>query len=310
MADLPSYDQLLAQANSAARIEARTAGAAPFLPPAPNVRFRNAALIAGGAAVVGGYGYHAWWKQGFTRKFRAESEGSFGANTEFSGIDKLGHVYSAYVGVRTMSALFEAVGNTPQDARRLAAWTTWGAMTGVEVLDGFSRQYRFSHEDFIANTVGVLAGYALASNPAWDDLIDLRLFYRQTPLSNWDPIGDYAGQRYYLVVKADGAQALRDVPMLRYLELGIGYGAPGIDTPDEWNLHNFAQRRREVFIGVSLNLARVISDVFYGGRRSTTRTQRGLELGFELIQHPALYYRGWNLDSYSVPPPYTGPGGG
>ena len=159
MADLPSYDQLLAQAASAARIEARAAGAAPGFPPPPNVRLRNAALIAGGAAVVAGYGYHAWWKQGFTRRFRTRAEGGFGAHTEFSGIDKLGHVYSAYVGVRAMAPMFEAVGNTPQDARRIAAWTTWGAMTGIEILDGFSREYRFSHEDFIANTLGALLKY-------------------------------------------------------------------------------------------------------------------------------------------------------
>lgn len=307
MADLPSYDQLLAQANRGAPIEARAV--APAKAP-PNVRMRNTALIGGGSAVVAAYGYHAWWRQGFTRDFRRQAEGGFGANTEFSGIDKLGHVYSAYVGVRAMAPLFEAVGNSPQDARWLAAWTTWGAMTGIEVLDGFSRQYRFSHEDFIANTVGALAGYALASNPGWDDFIDFRLFYRRSPLSNWDPIGDYPGQRYYLVAKADGVAALRDVPILRYLELGIGYGAPGIDTPDEYNLHDFAQRRREVFVGVSVNMARLIADLFYGGRRSTTRTQRNVERLLDVVQHPAMAYRGWNLDGTYVPPPYTGPGGG
>jgi hypothetical protein len=309
--DLPAYDQLLAQANNAARIEARAEAAAIGAPPrVPNVRARNALLIGTGTAVVAAYGYHAWWRDGFTSNFRTQREGGFGRDTEFMGIDKLGHVYSAYVGVRAMSALFETMGNTPEDARRLAAWTTWGTMTGIEVLDGFSREYRFSHEDFIANTVGVLFGYALAANPEWDDVIDFRLFYRQTPLSNWDPIGDYPGQRYYLVAKADGVRALRDVPVLRYLEFGIGYGAPGVDTPDEWSLHDFAQRRREVFVQVGLNLSRVIADAFYGGQRSTTRTQRNMERAFDVIQHPAHAYRGWHIDSYRPPVPYTGPGGG
>ena len=311
MADLPSYDQLLAQANAAARVEAH-ATAAPSSPPvAPNVvRRRNAALIATGSAVVAGYGYHAWWRDGFTSHFRRRSEGGFGRDREFMGIDKLGHAYSAYVGTRFMAPLFESLGNSPEQARWLAAWTTWGVMAGVEVLDGFSREYRFSHEDIVANTVGAVVGYALASNPDWDDLLDFRLYYRQSPLSNWDPIGDYPGQRYYLVAKADGVRALRDLPVLRYLELGIGYGAPGVDTPDEWNLHDFAQRRREVFVAVGLNLSRVISDLFYGGQRSTTRTQRNLERAFEVIQHPAHAYRGWHVDGYRAPTPYTGPGGG
>jgi hypothetical protein len=308
--DLPSYDQLLAQAHAVALVEARAqAAASPSPPTLPNVRKRNAWIIAAGSAVVLGYGSRAWWSEGFTSDFRTETEGGFGRDTAFSGIDKLGHAYSGYVGVRLMSPLFESVGNTPEQARKLAAWSTWGAMTAVEVLDGFSKEYRFSHEDFIANTVGVLFGYAMQANPEWDDVLDFRLFYQQTPLSNWDPIGDYAGQRYYLVAKADGFKALRDVPVLRYLEFGVGYGAPGIDVPDEWNLHDFAQRRREIFVSVGINMARVIADVFYGGQRSTTRTQRNFERFFEVVQHHAHAYRGHNIDDIRPPPPYTGPGG-
>ncbi|HET7729024.1 MAG TPA: DUF2279 domain-containing protein [Usitatibacter sp.] len=296
MTDLPSYDELMAQARVAAA-EVRPAPVEARGPAAPpNLRLRNTAIIAGGAAIIAGYGYHAWWRDGFTRDFRTQREGWFGRDTAFSGIDKLGHAYTGYFAVRAMAPLFEAVGNTPAQSRRLAAWTTWGTMSVMEVLDGFSRHYAFSREDFIANTVGVVAGYALASSPAWDDAIDFRLAYRRSPLSNFDPPGDYAGQRYHLAVKADGFAALRDVPILKYLELNVAYGAPGVDTPDEWRLHDFAQRRREVFLGVSVNLSRVLADAFYGGARSTTRTQRAAELGFELLQPPVTLQRGRDLD--------------
>lgn len=292
MGDLPAYDQLLAQARTAAA-EVRPGEKRD---PPPNLRLRNAAIIAGGAVALGGYAMNSWWKDGFTRRFRVEREGWFGPDTTFSGIDKLGHVYAAYFATRTLTPFFKAVGNPATDARRLAALTSWGVMSAMEIGDGFSRRYRFSTEDFLANTAGALLGYALASSPEWDDLIDVRLGYRPSPLSRWDPPGDYAGQRYYLVLKADGVRALRDVPLLRYLEVGVAYGTPGVDTPDEWNLHDFALRRREVFVGVSVNLSRLLSDGVYGGERASTRTQRIAEHAFDLIQLPIGYYRGRDLD--------------
>jgi hypothetical protein len=142
----------------------------------------------------------------------------------------------------------------------------------------------------------VALGYWLASSPRADDILDFRLWYRPSKLSNFDPAGDYAGQRFYLVAKADGVPALRDIPIVKYLELGVGYGDPGVDIPDEWDLHDFARRRREVFLGVSVNLSRVIADAFYGGARSTTRTQRAAEGLFEVWQHPAMAYRGREID--------------
>jgi hypothetical protein len=299
MTDLPPYDQLLAQARAVAA-EVRTVEAPNR--PLPDLRRRNAAIIAGTATVLGAYGYHSWWRQGFTSSFRTRREGAFGRDTQFSGMDKLGHAYFGYVGVRTLAPLFEMAGNAPETSRSMAAWTTWGAMSAVEIVDGFSRQYRFSHEDFIANTLGAAMGYFFASNPKWDDIVDFRMAYRATPLSNWDPAGDYAGQRYWLMVKADGFRALRELPVVRYLEVGVGYGAPGVDTPDEWKYHDFALRRREVFVGISVNLSRVLADVFYGGRRSSTVTQRVADGILDVVQHPGMAYRGRDLDRH-IPPP-------
>ena len=293
MQDLPSYDQLLAQARTKAAIVRESAE--PHAP-RPDLRWRNTAIIAGGAAVIGGYGYRTWWREGFTGQFRRQREGWFGPDTQFSGIDKLGHVFTGYLAVRGMTPLFEWVGNSREDSLRLATWTTWGTMTAMEVLDGFSRDYRFSHEDFIANTVGVALGWLMETNPALDALVDVRFSYRASPLSNWDPPGDYAGQRFHVAIKADGVPALRDVPIVKYLELNMAYGAPGVDTPDEWRLHDFALRRREVFLGVSLNLSRLLADAAYGGRRSSTRVQRAADFAFEHFQFPALYKRGRDLD--------------
>ena len=300
MTELPPYEQLVAQAREVAA-EVRTADTAASKP-LPNLRLRNTLAIAGTTSVMFAYGYSSWWRDGFTTKFRTVNEGAFGRDTPFHGIDKLGHAHFNYTGTRALIPVFEALGNSPEAARSLAAWTLWGTMTGVEVLDGFSHHYRFSHEDFIANTIGASLGWFMASHPEWDEKIDFRLQYRPSQLSSWNPPGDYAGQRYWLMVKADGFESLRRIPVLRYLEAGVGYGAPGVDTPDEWIYHDFALKRREVFFGVSLNVARVIADVFYGGRRGTTPAQRLAEGVLDAIQHPAITYWGRDLDRH-IPPP-------
>jgi hypothetical protein len=292
MYDLPPYDLMLAQARAIASEERPIATP----PPPADLAWRNSAIIGGGAVVLFGYGYQKWWSDGFTSQFRRRSEGAFGQDTQFLGVDKLGHAFTGYFATRSMRWLFHAVGNTPDDSLHLAALTTWGAMAAMEVLDGFSRDYRFSHEDIIANTVGVALGYAAEKYPGFDRLVDFRFGYKTSPLSSWDPPGDYAGQRYHLAIKADGVEALREVPVLKYLELNLSYRGSGVDIPDEYRLHDFAQRRREVFVGVSLNLSRLLADVAYGGRRGSTRVQRGADFFFEMVQLPVVAHRGWDID--------------
>ena len=302
MMDLPPYDQLIAQARTVAA-EVREVESQSQLPKPPNMMLRNSAIIGGTALAIGLVGYRIWWSEGFTSDFKTKREGGFGRDTEYSGIDKLGHGWFAYASTRSLTPAFEAVGNDPETARRLAALTMWGAMGMVEVLDGYSKDYKFSSEDLIANTVGAALGYFMEGNPEWDDLIDFRLAYKQTPLAGkWDPPSDYGGHRYWLMFKADGVKALRDIPILKYLEVGVAYGAPGVDVPDEWIFHDFALRRREVLWGVSVNLSRVIADVFYDGKRSSTKTQRVTERVLDLWQHPGIYYEARDLDRH-IPPP-------
>jgi hypothetical protein len=301
---LPPYDQLLVQARTAATAEVRVAEAASA--PLPDLRWRNTAIIGGTALAIGAYGWNAWWKEGLNSDFRSRNELWFGADTEFAGMDKLGHLYFSHLMTRSLVPVFNWAGNPPETSRQLSAWTIWGIGAMVEVLDGFSKRYSFSYEDVIANSIGVGTGYLLARYPEWDDVFDLRLEYAPSELSGWNPPGDYAGQRYYLVTKFDGIQALRDVPVVKYLEFGVGYGAPGYDVPDEWDLHPWARKRREVFLSIGINLSRVMADVFYGGSKSTTTTQKTLEWGFEYFQFPTHAYRGKQVGR-SPPPRSVGP---
>ena len=106
--------------------------------------------------------------------------------------------------------------------------------------------------------------------------------------ADFDPFGDYSGQKYLLVVKADGFEPLRRNRFLRYLEVAVGYGAKGFDDGGE--------RRRDIYLGLSLNLSRLLADTAYEGRMHSTPFQRGTDRVFELIQFPTIGYKSWQLD--------------
>ena len=197
----------------------------------PDLRLRNAAVIGGGILLVGAYGAAKWWDEGFTGDFRTQKEGWFGQNTSSGGADKVGHAFSAYVGTRVVTQALEALGNEPAAARWLAAASTLAVMLGIEIADGYSKQYRFSGEDAVMNVLGVGLGYLMERNRALDDLLDFRLLYRKSDNSSFDPAGDYSGQTYLMAVKASGVPALRGNSVLRYLELAVGYGTRGYQGP-------------------------------------------------------------------------------
>lgn len=247
-----------------------------FLP--QELRLRNAALIAGGVLLVGTYGMNKWWGDGFTGSFRTETEHWFGEKTRSGGADKLGHAMFAYAGTRLLTSGFTAVGNDERQARKLGFWSALGVMTAIEVADGYSKQYKFSAEDAVMNVIGTGLGYLAERYPDFDRLIDFRLLYKKSADSSFDPAGDYSGQTYLLAFKATGIPVLRTHEPLRYLELAIGYGTRGFEntSPD---------RSRNLYVGVSLNVAEVLRQTLFKGRERGY-AQSASETFFEYIQLP------------------------
>ena len=253
---------------------------------APALRLRNTALIAGGALLVGAYGRNKWWQDGFTGSFRSTDEGWFGRDTSSGGADKLGHAMFGYTASRLLSRGFETLGNEPKQARALGFWSSVGLMTAVEFADGYSRQYRFSAQDFVMNMAGATLGYLMERYPAADRLLDFRVLYKPSPDSNFDPFGDYSGQTYLVVLKASGVSTLRAHEPARYLELALGYGTRGYqNAPGN-------QRSRNLYVGLSLNVSEILRQTLFRGSREPRAAQRGAELFFEFVQVPgtaALY---------------------
>lgn len=254
-----------------------------------NLQLRNNLIIGTGVALVTVYGSNNWWQSGFGGGFDTTNEGWFGSGTAYGGTDKLGHMYINYAGVRLLSPLFESAGNNRDDSLSLALWSSLGIYTAVEVVDGFSRHWKFSPQDVIANIAGAALGVTLETNPELDAMFDFRIDYRRSPRSpKFDPFGDYSAQKYLFVVKADGFELLRENSYLRYFEAAIGYGTQGYDTGE--------QRQRNAYLGLSLNLSRLLADGAYGGRMHSTAFQRGTDRLFDLVQFPTIGYAQRNLD--------------
>lgn len=246
-------------------------------------QFRTRLLLGGAAASVLGYGATHWWQDGMRSSFGTINEGWFGQNTYTGGADKLGHMYSTYVGTRLLTDAFEWAGNEREKAAWLAAATAWGVMLAVEVGDGYSRRFRFSKEDLVMNTLGTGFGMLMEKNPGLDELIDFRLKYWPSEdarrLNQVDPVDDHSGQTYLLVFKASGLPALRKIEPLRYFELAVGYGTRGYE-PDAGE-----DRSRRIYYGISLNVAEILAQTVFRDSKSS-RAQRIGNTVLEYLQLP------------------------
>lgn len=258
----------------------------PEEPIARGLRWKNAAMIGGIGITVGIYGANGWWKDGFSGSFRTVDEGGFGRNTYAGGADKAGHAFFTYAGARLLTRGFEALGNDPGRALRLGAWTSLGVMTGVEVVDGFSKKFRFSMEDAIANAAGAAFAVLSEKDPRLDALLDFRLLYRRSGdarrVGETDPIADYSGQTFLLAVKADGIPRLREVPVARYLELQVGYNTRGYEPNDGVKI----DPHRRIYYGVGINLSRLLSDTVFRGGLKGGKIQRGTDTILEFLEVP------------------------
>jgi hypothetical protein len=264
----------------------------PDLVSASTVHRRNLALIAGEALAIGWYGKTNWWQDGFTGEFRTVKEGWFGQHTYAGGADKFGHFYANYAASRLVARTFMWAGNDDDHAVTLGALTTLAAMTAVEVIDGYSEHWRFSREDAVMNLLGAGAAVLMERNPALDRLLDFRMHYKSSAQDGhkFDPFGDYSGQTYVVALKAAGIPALREHPWLRYVELVAGYGTRDFpkNRPDILG----ANRTRNVYLGISLNLSEVLGQTVFKNSPDS-RARKFTNVVFEFVQPAgtAAYHR-------------------
>lgn len=252
----------------------------------PSKAFRTTLLISGFALSVATYGATSWWHKR-SSQFHIRHEGWFGSDTPNGGADKLGHGYSNYVATRLMTKGFQWAGHSRTQAAQLAAMTSGVIFLGVETMDGFTIKYGFSPEDMVMNLTGIGLGLFFDVYPEWDAVFDIRFKYWVSSdarrLHDYDPVDDYSGQTYLLVTKASGIPTLRDNPVLRYLELAVGFGTRGYQPTDGTGTQ---PRYRNLYYGISLNLSQLLDDWVFKNQEAYRTSQQVTETVLEYLQMP------------------------
>ena len=218
-----------------------------------------------------------------SQKFHYENEGWFGEDTYALGMDKVGHAYGTYLYTEYFTQRIAHSSNNPQGAAMTGALLGFGMQTVVEVLDGFSTDYGFSNEDWIADGVG--AGFSLLRNtvPGLADKIDFRMEYNPwaTGSAEFSPLNDYTSQKYLLALKLSGFEQFQDTP-LRFVELQAGYFARGFGPKGQAPT---GELRREPYVAIGVNLA----ELFNVEPIRDTLPAQFARRTFEYVQVPYVY---------------------
>lgn len=192
---------------------------------------RRIALISGSSLLTSGsliYLNQAWYAQYNTGKFH-----TFNDNAEWLQMDKVGHVWTTYNLGRLMMDAFDWAGFSKK--QKLASGLIGFAyMTGVEVMDGYSKGWGFSGGDMLANTLG--SGLAIGQEALWNEQkIFIKYSYRESGFAEYNPdllgknlsekiLKDYNAQTYWISF-SPFAFAKKDRKLPRWLALSLGYGA-------------------------------------------------------------------------------------
>lgn len=206
------------------------------------------------------------------RSFHFQQERWFEKDTKSAGNDKVGHVYSAYFLVRTLTPTYEHYGYTKEEAIRKAVFSSFLLMTTMEIADGFT-SFGFSWNDLAANSLGQYLGYLMEKKPRLNELFE----FRSMPYSSFE-VG--AGKtdlhkhsrtvinlKHFVAFKFSGLDATKDTT-LRYFDLHLGYDVTYQPNTDDFD--------RNMFVGFNINVGNVLRNV----------SDSKWLLAFDLIQLP------------------------
>jgi uncharacterized protein YfiM (DUF2279 family) len=224
---------------------------------APELFFEQVGSIP--LEVLGAYGGTAAlgfseWGWG-TSSFRFRSEGYFGKDTAYGGMDKLGHAWNAAVVSETFTDAIRKRAANPDSAPVTGFILSMGVMGMIEVMDGFSSDYGFSYEDLTADIAGATLGYLRSTYPELEEKVDFRIEY--IPSRNEKGFAlqsDYSGQKYLLALKLAGFESFEETP-LRFVELHAGYYARGFSDEE---IADGDSKRREPYAAIGLNLSELL----------------------------------------------------
>ncbi len=199
------------------------------------VRIIAAGNIVGYSAVM--IGLNSAWYANYPRS----SFHTFNDNKEWLQVDKVGHMYSAYLESRLSMEMWRwtGIGRT----KRIIYGGLSGAayQTIIETLDGFSAEWGWSWGDFTANMLG--SGAVIAQELAWNDQrIKLKFSFHVNDYENAELnkradklfgnsiterfLKDYNAQTYWASANLKSFLPKSNLP--KWLSVAVGYGGNGM----------------------------------------------------------------------------------
>lgn len=178
----------------------------------------------GGMALLGSI----WYKDQLSSEFKF-----FDDNSEWRGIDKVGHMYTSFHVSNAAVRVLKWTGTSRKKSILYGGFTGAALMIPIEILDGFSDEYGASWGDLTANTAGSVL--VVTQHLLWDEIrITPKFSYHETSYAPMRPntlggstmerfIKDYNGQTYWLSFNIASLAHLDRFP--KWLNVSVGYGA-------------------------------------------------------------------------------------
>ena len=232
---------------------------------------KHSVLVGNSFAYAGSmYGlYNLWYKDYPLTKFHFHND-----NRDWNQMDKVGHAYSCYYEGVVGIDMLKWAGYSHKTASILGGSYGFFIQTGIEVFDGFSKEWGASYGDLIANTMGT--ALVVSQSLAWDEQrIWMKLSYQPTNLATIRPellgsshlerlFKDYNGQTYWL--SGNIHSFLKEESKFpKWLNVAIGYGINGFVSADDnvfvrdnltYNYTNIPQTR-QFYLSPDIDLTRI-----------------------------------------------------
>ena len=206
-------------------------------------------------------------------------------------MDKMGHITSMNYLSNINFQAYRWAGYNNKTATWLGFGVSYGFMTAVEIMDGFSAGWGFSWGDVVANTIG--GGLFVAQQLTWQDQrIIMKFSYHPTEYADMRPevlgdtplqsvLKDYNGQTHWLSVNPQSFSKKRKFFPV-WLNLAVGYSADGLlggesNTGDDYDFSEIP-RIRQFFFAPDIDFTRI---------RTRSKFLKGLFTVINLIKVPA-----------------------
>ncbi|MBM76852.1 MAG: DUF2279 domain-containing protein [Crocinitomicaceae bacterium] len=192
---------------------------------------------------------------------------------EWRYMDKVGHVCTAYQMNLNSYAIFSKFQENQNKVLLKSSLYSFGYLAGMEMLDGFSKEWGFSWYDIISNGIGT--GLFAFQQKKWGkNRFDIKFSSHLTPYANCRPnvlgsskleriFKDYNGQTYWLTV--DLSKFIKkDITAIKWLNLALGYSVDGLTGayenpyPSQYGHDcNEYQRKSKFLLSFDINLRNI-----------------------------------------------------